>query len=320
MLLSDYTSQVQFLVHDQTNADFSQTELTSAINQARTAVALDFHCCRALYFSPSPNAPASAQYTPVSIITNLELYPLLGSNGLNGQVVGAQVTAGGSGYTAATTVTFAAGPIGSIRATGVPVITGGIITGINMTAWGQGYTQALPGSSGVPVITIADPGGGVGAAAIAVMFNDVFNIISISALWGNQRYMLKFRGFTLFQAYMRSQLFFTQRPLIWTIHEQTGNVLIQPPPDQPYVTEWDTLCLPQPLVATTDRDSQILPPWNDAVQYYAAMLCLAKLQNFGQSEYMLKLYSARVPKIIIGAGGVRIPNPYHRTFQRRVSR
>jgi len=34
----------------------------------------------------------------------------------------------------------------------------------------------------------------------------------------------------------------------------------------------------------------------------------------------LRLYSARVPKIIIGAGGIRIPNPYHRTFQRRVAR
>ena len=34
MLLSDYTTQVQFLVHDQTNADFTQTELTNAIKAA----------------------------------------------------------------------------------------------------------------------------------------------------------------------------------------------------------------------------------------------------------------------------------------------
>jgi len=144
--------------------------------------------------------------------------------------------------------------------------------------------------------------------------------ISISNIWGNQRYMLKFRGFTLFQAYMRSQLFFTQRPIIWTIHEQTGNVLIQPPPDQGYQTEWDVLVTPIPLVNTTDYETQILPPYTDAVEYYAAHYCLNKLQNFNQAEYYLKLYSARVPKIIIGAGGVRIPNPYHKTFQRRVMR
>ena len=77
---------------------------------------------------------------------------------------------------------------------------------------------------------------------------------------------------------------------------------------------------PGALVNLTDVDMQVLPPWSDAVQYYAAMLCLTKLQNFEQAEYMLKVYSARVPKIIIGAGGTRIPNPYHKTFQRRVSR
>lgn len=322
MLLSDYITQVQFLVHDQTNADFSTAELTNAINNARTAVALDFHCVRAVYLAPNPNlaVTSAALYNPVGVITNTELYPLLGPNGKNGQVVNAVVTNGGANYTSATTVTFAAAPTGGITATGTPVITSGVITGISMTAWGQGYTPALPGAAGVPAVTIADSGGGAGAAATAIMFNDVFNILSISYLWGNQRYMLKYRAFTLFQAYMRSQLYFTQRGLIFTIHEQTGKVLIQPPPDQPYVTEWDTLCLPQPLVATTDMDTQVIPPWSDAVQYYAAMLCLSKLQNFEQSDHYFKIYSARVPKIIVGAGGIRIPNPYHRTFQRRVSR
>lgn len=314
MLLSDYITQVQFLVHDQTNADFSTAELTNAINNARTAVALDFHCVRALYIAPPTNAPLSTLYSPVSVIQNQEAYPLLGPNGLNSQIVGANVTAGGSGYTSAPTVTFAVGPANSVRATGTAVVTAGVVTQINMTAWGTGYT---PGT--LPAVSFSG-GGGSGAAATAVAFNNVFNIISISYIWGNQRYMLRFRGFTLFQAYMRSLLTFNQRAMIWTIHEQSGIVLIQPPPDQPYVSEWDVLCLPMPLVSPTDMDTQVIPPWSDAVQYYAAMLCLSKLQNFEQSDHYFKIYSARVPKIIIGAGGVRIPNPYHRTFQRRVAR
>jgi hypothetical protein len=324
MLLSDYITQVQFLIHDQTNADFTQSELATQINDARTAVSLDFHCCRQAYLSPAANAPNLALYGSVSTIQNQEIYPLNGPNGLNGQVVGANVLTGGSGYSAATIVTFSAGPTGSVRATAVPVIANGVITGINMTAWGTGYQPALPvgvpSAIQPPTVTISDTGGGVGATATATMFNNVFNVISISYLWGNQRYSLRFRGFTLFQAYMRSQLFFTQRGLIWTIHEQMGYVLIQPPPDQNYVTEWDVLCTPLPLLNPGDTDTQITPPWNDAVQYYAAYKCLLKLQNFQQAEFMLKLYSARVPKIIIGAGGVRIPNPYHKTFQRRVSR
>lgn len=328
MQLSDYITQLQFLLHDQSNADFSTAELTNAINNARTAVALDFHCCRAVYLTP-PNAVANpGNYAPVGLIANQEAYYLnAGAGGATGAaasnggiVVGAAVTAGGANYTSATTVTFAAGASGSVRATGAPVIANGVITAINMTAWGLGYVPALPGTSGVPAVTIADTGGGTGATATAVMFNSAFNVISISNIWGNQRYMLKYRAFTLFQAYMRSQLFFTQRPIIWTIHEQAGIVLIQPPPDQGYQSEWDVLVTPQPLVNPADFDTQVNQPYSDAVQYYAASYCLNKLQNFNQAEYMLKLYSARVPKIIIGAGGVRIPNPYHRTFQRRVMR
>lgn len=325
MILSDYITQVQFLIHDQTSSDFTPSEITNLVNNARISVALDFHCCRQSYLSPpfsgSPQiVPNLTLYNPVSIIQNQEAYPLNGPNGQNGQIVGAQVLAGGANYTAATTVTFPAGPTGSVQATAVPVIQSGIITQINMTAWGTGYNPAVPGSANFPAVTITDPGGGAGARAQATMFNNVFNVLSISAIWGNQRYMLKYRSFTLFQAYMRSQLFFTQRPLIWTIQEQQGFVLIQPPPDQAYLTEWDTLCIPMGLVNPGDIDTQILPPYSDAVQYYAAYLCLLKLQNFQQAEFMLKLYSARVPRIIIGAGGMRIPNPYHKTYQRRVMR
>ncbi len=331
MQLSDYITQLQFLLHDQQNADFSTAELTNAINNARTAVALDFQCVRTTYLTP-PNAVANpGNYNPVGIIPNQEMYALsAGMGGATGAaatnggiVVGASVTAGGANYTSAATATFSAGPTGSVLATGVPVISSGVVTAINMTAWGFGYLPAVLGTttfSNLPTVTIADTGGGTGATARAVMFNNVFNVLSISNIWGNQRYMLKFRAFTLFQAYMRSQLFFTQRPIIWTIQEEMAFVLIQPPPDQGYQTEWDTIATPQPLVSTSDFDTQILAPANDAVQYYAASYCLNKLQNFNQAEYMLKLYSARVPKIIIGKNGFRIPNPYHRTFQRRVMR
>src|SRR6266567_2803344 len=143
MLLSDYTTQVQFLVHDQTNADFTQAELTNAINNARKAVALDFHCVRKLFIGPPTNAPFSPLYKPVSVIPNVEAYPLLSANGNNSQIVGCNVTAGGTLYSPNTVVTIAAGPAGSVQATAVVVGPGvgtGVITGINMTQWGQGYT------------------------------------------------------------------------------------------------------------------------------------------------------------------------------------
>ena len=64
MLLSDYIGQVQFLLHDQANQDFSQSELIIAINNARTAVALDFQSCRITYLTPPANvANASFLFT-----------------------------------------------------------------------------------------------------------------------------------------------------------------------------------------------------------------------------------------------------------------
>lgn len=325
MQLSDYITQVQFLLHDATNADFSTLELTNAINNARIVTSLDFQCIRTTYLSPPNTVTSPNLYNPVGIIQNQELYQINGlpGNSNGGVVVGAMVTAGGANYTSATTVTFSAGPTGSVLATGTPVINNGVISAINMTSWGTGYLPAVPGTatfSNLPTVTITDSGGGTGATVRAVMFNNVFNVLSISNIWGNQRYMLLFRAFTLFQAYMRSQLYYTQRPMIWTIQEEMGMVIIQPPPDQGYQTEWDVISTPVPLVLTTDYETQIIPPASDAVQYYAAHYCLNKLQNFNQSEFMLKLYTARVPKIIIGKNGFRIPNPYNRSFQRRVSR
>ena len=325
MLLSDYIAQVQFLLHDQSNQDFSQAELVLAINNGRQAVGLDFQCIRQTYLTPPFNVANPAAYQPVGIILHQELYPLNGGpgNSNGGMVVGATINNGGSNYSQNATCVFGVGPPGSVQATGTPVVSqDGVVTAINMTRWGTGYLPAVPGTAtfgNLPTCTVLDSSGS-GAVVTPVMFNNVFNVLSISNIWGNQRYMLRFAGFTIFNAYMRSQQGFYQRPTIWTIQEEMGFVLLQPPPDQPYQTEWDTIAAPVPLVSLTDNDTQIIAPASDAVQYYAAHYCLNKLQNFNQAEYMLKLYSARVPKILIGKNGFRIPNPYHQTFQRRVMR
>jgi hypothetical protein len=73
-----------------------------------------------------------------------------------------QVTAGGHGYSAATYITFSAGP-GS-TATGVLQMVNGVIIGVTVTYPGSGYTSP-------PTITITDPAGtpGTGGAINAVI-------------------------------------------------------------------------------------------------------------------------------------------------------
>ncbi len=292
--LQTYMNQVQRLVHDSSLSSFTQAELIDYINEAREDTALDMHCVRHLT-------------TGVQLLQGQEIYPL------NGAVCGATVTTGGSNYSPATTVTFSAAPAGGVTATALPVINNGVITSVNLTQWGSAYTAA-------PTIAIVD-GAGTGAAVAPITFLNVFQIVSITNIWNNERYMLGFRGFTLFQAYMRSwTTMYNSRPAVWTIHPQDLAVYLRASPDQTYFSEWDVLSLPAPLVNLTDVDSQVMPPWNKAVQFRAAAIALMKNQNFEQAEYYEKKYGERVPRYIMGAGGIRIPNPYNRSFQRKVLR
>jgi len=292
--LQTYVTQVQRLVHDSTFASFSQSEITDYINEAREDTALDMHCVRHLA-------------TGVQLLPGQEIYPL------NGAVCGATVLAGGTSYSPATTITFSAAPAGGVTATGIPVITNGVLTSVNLTQWGSGYLDP-------PAVTVLD-GGGSGAVVVPVTFLNMFQVVSMTNIWNNERYMLNFRGFTLFQAYMRCwTTMFQSRPIIWTIHPQDLLVYLRPMPDQIYFSEWDVLSLPAPLVNLTDIDLQVLPPFNKAVQFRAAALALMKNQNFQQAEFYESKYAQRVPRFIAGAGGVRIPNPYNSSFQRMVSR
>jgi hypothetical protein len=78
----------------------------------------------------------------------------------------------GSGYVAATTVVIFGAAVPPITsAAGIPVISGGQITGVTLTSGGSGYTAP-------PKIIFSDLGGGTGAVATAVMG------AAIAGLWG----------------------------------------------------------------------------------------------------------------------------------------
>ena len=72
-------------------------------------------------------------------------------------ITGATVTSGGTGYTAAPTVSFTGG--GGAGATATAVVSGGSVVSVSLTAPGTGYT-------GAPTIAFSG-GGGAGAAATA---------------------------------------------------------------------------------------------------------------------------------------------------------
>ena len=85
-----------------------------------------------------------------------------GTAALRYGVASVDVTDGGSGYTSAPTVTFAAAPSGGTTAAGTAVLRYGVAS-VNVTNGGSGYTSA-------PAVTFAAaPSGGATAAGTAAL-------------------------------------------------------------------------------------------------------------------------------------------------------
>lgn len=300
MLLSDYILQVRQLVHDLQGNDFSNSDLIGYINTARQRVALDAHCVRSFY-------------TGLNLIPLQERYPITGGVG------GAQLTLAGSGYApppaAPPAVTIAAAPAGGVTATAVATVSAaGTVSLVTITNWGSGYVTT-------PSITIAPPGAGVTATAVAITLLNVLDILSISILWpGNtNRYTLGWLPFTPFQAFCRTLPTFSRNPSVWTNFDEINAFFLYPIPDQSYISEIDAIVLPNPLVGLSESDLQILQPNADAVQFYAAHLALIKLQNFEHADYLNKKYEARLQQIKLTRQDRRYQNVY-RSWYRRLNR
>lgn len=292
-LLSDYISQVQELVHDTASIDYTTAEMTGFVNGARNHVALDFHNVRTLF----QNA---------SLIAGQEQYPIFGG------VCGLTIVNPGSGYAGVPPTITIAAPSSGITATAVAVLdpTGSFIQQVNMTNYGTGYALTTANPTG-PAITV-----GGGAVLTAQVENNTFDINSISVLWGLQRYTMGWLPFTMFQAFCRANPTLRRQPAVWSSVTEQNIFFVYPIPDQAYLIDIDAIALPFPLVNTTDVDTQVIPPVNDAVQWYGAHLALLKLQNFEQADYFEKKYEKRVGEIIRTKQDRRITNIYRNAWRR----
>lgn len=299
--LQDYINQVRLLVHDTNSADFTDATLTSFVNQARTRVAMDTKCTRGFLSVTGASA--------LNTVASQENYTY------NGTVGGITVTAGGSGYSATPTVTISGSGTGAAASA---VVQSGVITAINMTNWGQNY-----GSN--PTVTITDPTGHSATATATALVN-ILDILSITVIWGDERIVHEWMPFTMFQTFCRQLVNQLNVPSVFTMHQGIQQVFLFQIPDQAYTMEWDVSTLPSPLVALPDSDTQVIAPWNDAVQLFAAHLAIASLQNYGMADYWYSgdpqrpgKYDRRIRQLPATAFTRRIFNPY-RTYSKRVRR
>jgi hypothetical protein len=268
--------------------------MVERINDARLDVSRDMQCVHKLV-------------TGVQLINAVDVYSF------DNAIVGATITNPGSGYTTANVV-FGPPAAGGTQALGsVQVNADGTVGNVIMTQWGTIYTQ-------VPSLLIF--GDGTGATATPITMFNTFNVLSISNLWNTMRYSLSYRPFTIFQAWARSLQAqgFKSYPGMFSILVGDNLVYMQPTPNQTYFSEWQIIKSAAPLIGVTDIDYEIKDPFADAVQYKAASYLLMKHQNFQQAEFYEQKYDQRVPRIIAGAGGVRIANPYNRSAFEKMRR
>lgn len=281
--LASYRAECQRNVHDSTNRYWSIAEWTFYINRARDQVASDTGCVRLL----------QTEYLSKS----LESYPI-------GGVTGGNVTAGGSGFTDGTyALTFAAGD--GTGAAGTYTCTGGVVSYVQITDAGSGYTTA-------PTVTFVSGGGAAASATMSVISDYAVDIMGISVFWGNQLIPLNYMAFTEFQAKMRIFTTTFQYPCVWSRYGTSGGAaMLRPIPQQTYTAEFDTCILPTDLVADADIDTQIKYPYAKCVAYYACKLAKLKQSAYDESDKFDQMYRKNILESQASVQMRRMPNPYY---------
>lgn len=302
-LLSDYISQTRTLLHDPSAQDYTDAQLTPIINNARMRVAQDLRCVRQFI-------------TGLNTITQQETYPLTGFVG------GIKVLTGGVNYTNPTFTLTGGGGSGAAASA---LLLNGAVSIVNMTSWGGGYTST-------PTLTVTDPTG-TGATFQVIAGLNIHDILTMTALWSQPISALaltfSWLPFGAFQAFCRAYRSTFANPGAYTIHYGTTSPTMQtsdarvffmyPIPNQPYPLEMDVSVLPNNLLLATDVDYQVVPPWNDAVQYFAAHLGYLGLQQYQQASALKGLYDGRVTTLP-ATGFVRRVHSFYRSYRALVGR
>lgn len=282
MALTAYQTQVQRLLHDSSAQFWGLSELADYINAARTRLVRDTGCYR--------------QLQNIYLSTGVEVYPFGGVTGFN-------VTAGGTGYGALSTVTVAApGVTGGVTATATPTITSGVITSIQVVNAGTLYASA-------PVVTITPVGGGSGAAATATIINSsTIDCVNLTVYWGQSRRVCAYRDWTTFNTIARAWVSYPGLPSLFSVYGYT-QVYVAKIPDQTYRADFDSVQQPPPLV--TDATLEVIPiVMQDPVQYFAAHLAKIKSQRWDEADKFYARYNVEVLKAINSAFTRRIKYPY----------
>ena len=284
--LSQYITQVQYLLHDATGVFYTQTQLTSYINQARERVVRDTGALRTIQTLTVPASPTAGGQAPVLWTANTAV------------TVGQQLVSNIYTYivtTAGTTGSTAPPYPGSSNSN----YSGNVYPPSTPFLDGTAYIQYVGNAEQINYVTL--PSG--------VQTLDVLNI---NLYWGNTRVPLRYLPWTQFNAELRFWQNYIGRPICFTQYGQ-GSIIIAPVPDNIYTVDIDTVILPTALSNPSDIDN-INDPYNTPVPFYAAYLAKYYEQSFGEAEIYKQEYNKHVQAVLVAISTRRMPTPYSTPF------
>ena len=162
----DFLTAASFLAYGNNLKVVRSLDVTTATNAVQSGTAVLISNSEDYFNNHSTGAGTNGMWAakyPGVLGNSLRVSFADSSNFDTNSVASVTVSAGGTSYTSAPTVTFSA-PGAGVTATGTATISSGAVTAITVTNPGNGYASA-------PTITISG-GGGSGATATAVLATD----------------------------------------------------------------------------------------------------------------------------------------------------
>jgi hypothetical protein len=289
MALTSYQQQTQRLLHDPNAQAYSLADITAYINIARSQIAIEGECIRALLSGGTItnlaiNSPGSG-YSGTATVTFTG----------GGAQAFASATIGGG---AIATVTLLNGGWGWIPASALTVTATGSIGGSNatFTATVDNSATTVTGQEVVQFTTLNSLLAAWNTGPIVSLqgMSQVIKVFSVACNQsGTYKPMLQEKIWSEYQAYLRIYSNTQQNyPIYWAQYGQgvAGSFYLFPWPSQPLQLDVDVCCTPIALV--TDGTVEAIPyPWTDAVPYYAAYLAYENSSRKEDADRMFKMYS-----------------------------
>jgi hypothetical protein len=281
--LSDYLTQVEYLLHDANNNFWTVSQLTGYINEARSQLVRDTGCLRTVQNTSTPIASSNPYLS-----TNTNTTPA------TPWVASTAVTAGQYVFSNIYIYQYQTSGTSGTAAPAYP-------TGTNI------FPPTTTFSDGTATLLYVQNAEIIPFQALPQGINTV-DILNINLYWGNSRIPMRYLPWSDFTSQLRYWQNYIGRPICFSVYGQQ-QIYIAPVPDQSYYIELDTVILPQALTTLTQVDT-ILDPWSTTVQYYAAYKAKFYEQSYGEAEIFQQQYNKKVLNVLNSTYTRRIPNPY----------